>query len=106
MIENNFNDDIIELLTIATKSDIKLIIVEPQRLVQYLSEEELVLFRESDNSFKFETILNRSILMSPNFFVKNFCVKTFESKSFESKVFLVKNFMSNDFSVKNTVKFF
>jgi hypothetical protein len=62
-IGNNFNDDIIELLTTATKSDIKLIIVEPQRLVQYLSEEELVLFRKSDNSPKFETIF------SPNKFV-------------------------------------
>lgn len=51
----NFNNDIIELLTTATKLDIKLIIVEPQRLVHYLSEEELVLFRKSDNSSVFET---------------------------------------------------
>ncbi len=51
----NFNDDIIELLTTATKFDIKLIIIEPQRLVHYLSEEELVLFRKSDNSSVFET---------------------------------------------------
>ncbi len=54
-IEYNFNDDIIELLTTATKLDIKLIIVEPQRLVNYLSEEELVLFRKGDNSSVFET---------------------------------------------------
>ncbi len=51
----NFNDDIIELMTTATKLDIKLIIIEPQRLVHYLSEEELVLFRKSDNSSVFET---------------------------------------------------
>ncbi len=62
-IGNTFNDDIIELLTTATKIDIKLIIVEPQRLVQYLSEEELVLFKKSDDSPKFETIL------SPNKFI-------------------------------------
>jgi hypothetical protein len=54
-IGNTFNDDIIELLTTATKLCIKLIIIEPQRLVQYLSEEELVLFRKSDNSSVFET---------------------------------------------------
>jgi hypothetical protein len=54
-IGNTFNVYIIELLTTATKLDIKLIIVEPQRLVHYLSEEELVLFRKSDNSSVFET---------------------------------------------------
>ena len=54
-IEYNFNDDIIELLTTATKLDIKLIIVEPQRLVHYISEEELILFRKRDNSSIFET---------------------------------------------------
>jgi hypothetical protein len=51
---NNFNDDIIELLTTATKLDVKLIIVEPQRLVQYLNEEELQLFIKSENSSVFE----------------------------------------------------
>jgi hypothetical protein len=54
-IDNSFNDDIIEMLTTATKFNIKLIIVEPQRLLHYLSEEELVLFIKSDNSFKLET---------------------------------------------------
>ncbi len=53
-IDNNFNGDIIELLTTATKLDIKLIIVV-QWLVHYLSEEELVLFIKSDNSSVFET---------------------------------------------------
>ncbi len=51
---NNFNDHIIELLTTATKLDVKLIIVEPQRLVQYLNKEELQLFVKSDNSSIFE----------------------------------------------------
>jgi hypothetical protein len=50
---NNFNDDIIELLTTATKLDVKLIIVEPQRLVKYLNEEELQLFIKSENSSVF-----------------------------------------------------
>jgi hypothetical protein len=51
---NNFNDDIIELLATATKLDVKLIIVEPQRLIQYLNEEELQLFIKSENSSVFE----------------------------------------------------
>jgi len=51
---NNFNDHIIELLTTATKLDVKLIIVEPQRLLQYLNEEELQLFIKSENSSVFE----------------------------------------------------
>ncbi len=51
---NNFNDHIIELLTTATKLDVKLIIVEPQRLLQYLNEEELQLFIKNDNSSVFE----------------------------------------------------
>ncbi len=51
---NNFNDHIIELLTTATKLDVKLIIVEPQRLLQYLNEEELQLFVKSENSSVFE----------------------------------------------------
>jgi hypothetical protein len=50
---NNFNNDIIELLTTATKLDVKLIIVEPQRLVQHLNEEELQLFIKSENSSVF-----------------------------------------------------
>jgi hypothetical protein len=55
--DNNFNDDIIELLITATELDINLnlIIVEPQRLVRYLNEEDLVLFRKNDNSSVFET---------------------------------------------------
>jgi hypothetical protein len=44
----NFNVDIIELMTTAKKLGIKLIIVEPQRLIRYLSQEELVLFRKSE----------------------------------------------------------
>jgi hypothetical protein len=52
---NNFNDVIIELLTTATKLDVKLIIVEPQRLIQYLNEEELQLFIKSENSSVFES---------------------------------------------------
>ncbi len=51
---NNFNDDIIELLATATKLDVKLIIVEPQRLIQYLNEEELQLLIKSENSSVFE----------------------------------------------------
>jgi hypothetical protein len=61
---NNFNDDIIELFTTATKLDVKLIIVEPQRLIQYLNEEELQLFIKSENSsvFKNNFISNKIIL--------------------------------------------
>ncbi len=51
---NCFNDDIIELLKTATNLDVKLIIVESQRLVQYLNEEELQLFIKSENSSVFE----------------------------------------------------
>ncbi len=51
---NYFNADMIELLRTATRLDVKLIIVEPQRLIQYLNEEELQLFIKSENSSVFK----------------------------------------------------
>jgi hypothetical protein len=75
-IGNNFNDEIIELLTTATNLNIKLIIVKPQRLVHYLSEEESVLFMKSHNSSNFERsfIPNKinSLLLIKNNFRSNF----------------------------------
>ncbi len=44
------NEDMIELLRRDTKLDIILFIAEPQRLMEYLNEEQMRLFKISDNS--------------------------------------------------------
>jgi hypothetical protein len=49
------NEDIIELLRRATKLNIKLFIAEPQRLIKYLNEKQMRLFKMSDNSTEIET---------------------------------------------------
>jgi hypothetical protein len=49
-IEIDINSDINELSKIANKLDVKLFIVEPQRLINYLNEYELELLEKSDNS--------------------------------------------------------
>ncbi len=49
------NEDMIELLRRATQLNIKLFIAEPQRLIKYLNEKEIRLFKMSDNSTEIET---------------------------------------------------
>jgi hypothetical protein len=49
------NEDMIELLRRDTKLDIILFIAEPQRLMEYLNEEQMRLFKISDNSTAIET---------------------------------------------------
>jgi hypothetical protein len=51
----HLNDDMIELLRRATKLNIKLFIAEPQRLIEYLDEKQMRLFKISDNSTEIET---------------------------------------------------
>lgn len=50
----HFNTDITEVLAIASNLNIKLFIVEPQRLVNYLNEEDIVLLDKCDNSSHIE----------------------------------------------------
>jgi len=98
-IGNNFNDDIIELLTTATKLNIKLTIVEPQRLVQYLSEKELVLFIKSDNSFNFE----RSF--SPNKIIFGVFESDFNSSQTVRLLLIKTNIRSNFMSFEIILNF-
>jgi hypothetical protein len=51
----SLNEDMIELLRRATQLKIKLFIAEPQRLIKYLNEKEIRLFKMSDNSTEIET---------------------------------------------------
>jgi hypothetical protein len=57
-IEIDINSDINELLKIANKLDMKLFMVEPQRLINYLNENQLELLEKSDNSFVIRKYFN------------------------------------------------
>ncbi len=52
------NEDMIELLRRATKLNIKLFIAEPQRLIKYLDEKHMILFKISDDLTEIETNFN------------------------------------------------
>jgi hypothetical protein len=54
----NLNEDMIELFRRATKLNIKLFIAEPQRLIEYLNEKEMRLFKLSDHLTQIETNFN------------------------------------------------
>jgi hypothetical protein len=115
----SLNEDMIELLRRATQLKIKLFIAEPQRLIKYLNEKEIRLFKMSDNSteietnFKlnkillgiFESDLNRDQSVSNLKYISRIKVLSFLNRNilFLSQNKLLSELKLNDFECFNAI---